>query len=323
MSAVTCNRPTLHILYRPPPLPPISPFFSRQIHFPCSQPPHLRSTLSTGLKSHNRRFMHIFGGVKAHISAWEEEPYEILSSGKKSYLDEQDVVTFLNPPKELIPFDPASYNPAAYLWKKIEDMPEERRHRLLHLLKPRLISRAWEIAGTRYDDPKLSKKSASNLLSIEDDQILLEFYNCRTSGGPWPIAWFNFFKKAIFRSNNGNTYGRFFGGSVLSQFPNSFSPLYFEVRQLREVMPTEQPCDFAYDFGDGLLDLHQYPQGFPTPVKHPYPFDDQVVIYIRHIGPGVLVGQAWQEGKELQQVPRKFCGEILMVKDHSVSRDID
>ncbi|KDO45574.1 hypothetical protein CISIN_1g0214711mg, partial [Citrus sinensis] len=53
--------------------------------------------------------------------------------------------------------------------------------------------------------------------------------------------------------------------------------------------------------------------------KHPYPFNDQVVIYIRHVGPGVLVGQAWQEGKELEQLPQKLCGEILMVKDHSAS----
>lgn len=57
----------------------------------------------------------------------------------------------------------------------------------------------------------------------------------------------------------------------------------------------------------------------PFAVKHPYPFDDQVVIYIRHVGPGVLLGQAWQEGKELEQLPQKLCGEILMVKDHSAS----
>lgn len=49
-------------------------------------------------------------------SAWDEEPYELLSNGKIRYIDEQDVVTFLDPPKELIPLDPASYNPAAYLW---------------------------------------------------------------------------------------------------------------------------------------------------------------------------------------------------------------
>ena len=51
-------------------------------------------------------------------------------------------------------------------------------------------------------------------------------------------------------------------------------------------------------------------------VKHLYPFNDQIVIYVRHLGPGVSVGQAWQEGTKLEQVPQKFCGEILMVKDY-------
>ena len=50
------------------------------------------------------------------MSPWDDNPFEILPSGKKAYLDEQDVVTFLNPPKELIPLDSASYNAAAYLW---------------------------------------------------------------------------------------------------------------------------------------------------------------------------------------------------------------
>lgn len=168
--------------------------------------------------------------------------------------------------------------------KKIEDIPEQRRHRLLHLLNPRfpilhesfflvllwffvqvpflslitlvcnflgtlslyvvarfdsvqigphivcrLISRAWAIAGTRYDDAKLAKKCASNLLSGEARAKSLEYYYCRTSegtsddhlaaasakfslgyfallrkvidinfnmwhAGPFPISWINFFK---------------------------------------------------------------------------------------------------------------------------------
>jgi hypothetical protein len=56
---------------------------------------------------------------------------------------------------------------------------------------------------------------------------------------------------------------------------------------------------------------------FSVTAKHLYPFNDQVVVYIRHLGPGVLVGQAWQEGKALQDVPQKLCGEILMVKDYA------
>lgn len=54
----------------------------------------------------------------------------------------------------------------------------------------------------------------------------------------------------------------------------------------------------------------------PFAAKHPWPFNDEVVVYIRKIGPGVLVGQAWQEGEAVEQVPKKLCGEILMVKDY-------
>ncbi|XP_065878896.1 uncharacterized protein [Euphorbia lathyris] len=200
-----------------------------------------------------------------HPLPWDEKPYEITPTGDKAYLDEEDVVAFLDPPNDLIPLEPASYNPAAYLWKKIEDIPEDRRHRLLALLKPRLISRAWQIAGTRYEDPKLAKKCASNLLSGRDDETSIEFYNCRSSGGPWPIAWMKSFKKAIFRCNNGNTFGRLIGGSIVAQFSNTLSPLYFKVMQRREVMSTEQPCDLAYEMGDGHLTVDNYPQGFPTP----------------------------------------------------------
>ncbi|KAA8540176.1 hypothetical protein F0562_024261 [Nyssa sinensis] len=320
MRATACNYP----LWPRYPSTFSSTRFSRQISFP-NQLLCLLNFKARGL--YGRSSVHSTcgatdGGDKSTsvLSSlqWDDKPYEVLPSGKKGYLDEQDVVTFLDPPKELIPLDPDSYNPAAYLWKKIEDIPEERRHRLLHLLKPRLISRAWEIAGTRYENPKLAKKSASSLLSNGDAVTSLEFWNCRTSGvGPMPIAWINFFKKAIFHCKDGKTYGRLIGGSLTAGFANSFCPLYFMAGQVNEVMSTEQPCDFAYEFGDGLFDIHDYPQDFPKPGKHPWPFNDQVVIYVRHVGPGVLVGQAWQEGEALEKVPQKLCGEILMVKNYA------
>ncbi|CAL5443637.1 unnamed protein product [Camellia sinensis] len=304
----------------------IPPQFSRQILFP-TPPSHLGSTNPNGQGLYFRRSLRSISRAidegkraKASVSSsspWDDKPYELLPDGKRAYLDEQDVVAFLDPPKELIPLDPSSFNPAAYLWLKIEDVPEDRRHRLLHLLEPRLISRAWEIAGTRYEDPMLLKKHASSLLSNGDGAPSLEFWNGRTSGGPIPIAWINFFKKAIFHVKDGMTYGRLIGRSVIAEFASSRYPLYFAVRQHNEVMSTEQPCDLAYEFGDGFLGINEYPQGFPRPAKHPWPFNDQVVIYVRHLGPGVLVGQAWQEGEALEKLPQKLCGEILMVKDYA------
>lgn len=35
-----------------------------------------------------------------------------------------------------------------------------------------------------------------------------------------------------------------------------------------EVMATEQPCDLSYEFGDGVLDIQDYPDGFPKPGNH-------------------------------------------------------
>ncbi|CAI9767112.1 unnamed protein product [Fraxinus pennsylvanica] len=285
-----------------------------QLNFPYHHGKKWRSALTSVSIAEIRRGRTEANSNAKATSSWDEKPYEVLPSGKIAYLDEQDVVAFLDPPRELIPLDPSSYNPAAYLWKKIEDIPEERRHRLLTLLKPRLISRAWEIAGTRYDDAKLANKSASSLLSNQNGISSLEMWNCRTSGGPFPISWIKFFQMALFRYKDGNTYGRLIGGSLLAGIFSSFSPLYFTVREVNEVLSTEQPCDLSYEFGDGLLNLSEYPQGFPKPAMHPWPFNDQVVIYIRHVGPGVLIGQAWQEGESLQQVPKKLCGEILMVK---------
>ncbi|KAI4325200.1 hypothetical protein MLD38_030618 [Melastoma candidum] len=254
---------------------------------------------------------------RGFLSGWDEKPYELLPGGRIAYLDEQDVVTFLDPPKELIPLDPSSYNPSAYLWKKIGEIPEERRHRLLHLLQPRLITRAWEIAGTRFEDAMLAKKTASPMLSgATESTTLVEYYNCRTSGGPQSISWMKSFKKAIFCDSSLRIYGRFYGESVMARITSSSKPLYFVVKQVKEVMATEQPCDLAYEFGDGLWNLNERPEGFPKPEKHPHPFDDEVIVYARYIGPGVLVGQAWQEGKELQQLPQKLCKEILMVKDY-------
>lgn len=68
---------------------------------------------------------------------------------------------------------------------------------------------------------------------------------------------------------------------------------------------------------DPLRALPNLIVAFSVAVKHLYPFNDQVVVYIRHLGPGVSVGQAWQEGKALEHVPQKLCGEILMVKDYA------
>ncbi|KVH92895.1 hypothetical protein Ccrd_005059 [Cynara cardunculus var. scolymus] len=238
-------------------------FHSQIILSPCLHPPHLQAS---NLKLSNNRFPINPTTVSVrwvsttvhslHVSPWDDKPHQLLPGGQISYYDEMDVVSFLDPPKQLIPLDPSSYNPAAYLWKKIDDIPEERRHRLLALLNPRLISRAWEVAGTRYDNPKLAKQNSSILFAGE--------------AGPLAVPWINYFKKALFRCEDGQTFGRVIDASVLRGLSHSFAPLYFTVREVNEVMATEQPCDVAYEFGSGLLDIQEYPQGeTPMAVERP------------------------------------------------------
>lgn len=79
--------------------------------------------LASSRQSYDRKLVEVMklcrlsarGNAKAK-SEWNVEPYAASETGESYYLDELDVVAFLDPPKELIPFDPSSYNPASYLW---------------------------------------------------------------------------------------------------------------------------------------------------------------------------------------------------------------
>lgn len=57
----------------------------------------------------------------------------------------------------------------------------------------------------------------------------------------------------------------FSGGPIGAGLAKFYGPLYFTVRQAVEVMSTEQPCDITFNFGDGLLNLNDFPDGFPQP----------------------------------------------------------
>eukprot|EP01018_Ginkgo_biloba_P007207 Gb_40028 [translate_table: standard] len=252
----------------------------------------------------------------------EEAPYRILPDGSKVYLDELDILALLDPPKYLVPLDKRAFNLAAYFWKKIGDIPQERRYRLLHMLQPKHISRVWEFAGRRYNGESADKNNAASMLpSIKNELLLPEFWTGQINGVPWPIGWMSRFKKAFFLGKDGNVYGQVLpGGFLVRNIANYFSPLYFLVRNASEVVATEEPCDLACEFGEGQVHLLDLPAHFPKPAKHPGPFNDQLVVYIRSAGPGVLVGQAWQEGRELEQVPKKFLGELLLIKDYAITK---
>lgn len=85
---------------------------------PHSQPSnHLKLSTTQRRRLYSvRKTMTTTTVFAVHASPWDDKPYRILPGGEISYYDETDVVSFLDPPKQLIPLDPSSYNPAAYLW---------------------------------------------------------------------------------------------------------------------------------------------------------------------------------------------------------------
>lgn len=79
-----------------------------------------------------------------------ELPYRIVH-GKKFYLDELDIAGLLDGQAYLRPFDRESYDPFAYLWKKIEDIDPERRVRLIEILRARHLRALWKVAQQKLD----------------------------------------------------------------------------------------------------------------------------------------------------------------------------
>ncbi|KAJ7551017.1 hypothetical protein O6H91_07G130200 [Diphasiastrum complanatum] len=219
-----------------------------------------------------------------------EDPYRVLDDGRKVYLDEFDVITLLDPPPSLQPLNRGSYNHAAFLWKKIGDIPEERRLHLFNLLHPKSISRMWAIAGLRYDDPNCFVQDSATMLLGSSMQ---EFQK--------PTLWYG-------RVNEGEY--------IFNTVANALAPLYFQVRPAEKVADSEdEECDLAFDFGNGQLQLKDsLPPHFPAPGKHPQPFNDGLVAYVRPVGPGMLVGQMWyKHGRS--QMPRKFLGEFVLQQE--------
>ncbi|KAG2310468.1 hypothetical protein Bca52824_022025 [Brassica carinata] len=62
-------------------------------------------------------------------------------------------------------------------------------------------------------------------------------------------------------------------GPIVSTLANAFSLLYFEVTKAMDDRATEEPCDIACRFCDGLLDIEDYPQEFSRPARHSYPLN--------------------------------------------------
>jgi hypothetical protein len=57
-------------------------------------------------------------------------------------------------------------------------------------------------------------------------------------------------------------------------------------------------------------------------VSHLWPFNDGAYDYVRVVGPGVIVGRWWIEGKDLETIPKKVA-DFIIVQDFGSMWDIE
>eukprot|EP00850_Spirogloea_muscicola_P023948 SM000410S15573 [mRNA] locus=s410:29643:31922:- [translate_table: standard] len=227
-------------------------------------------------------------------------------------LDEADVVALLTSEAHLQPFDPGE--------KKLAAIPEERRPRLLDLLEPRHLCRMWELAGQR--QPGAAETAAGMLPDpLVDTPLVPEVWDGLVFGLPMPLRWLGRFQKAFFVGSDRQLYGRVIsGGPVLSPIADLVAPLYFQAREdVMDIAATEEVCELSLEYGGGQLALAQpggggLPPSFPMPRRHLHPFSDAMYDHVRAAGPGVLVGQSWQEGRQPDALPRKYLSEFVLVR---------
>ncbi|EFJ15532.1 hypothetical protein SELMODRAFT_445436 [Selaginella moellendorffii] len=244
-----------------------------------------------------------------------DRPYRTIPGLGKFYLDELDVITLLDPPY-LSPLDPASYNHASFIWKKIGDVPEERRARLLELIHPSLMQSMWEVTGKRYDSPKLFAGDAFTLLPAPEieEPYKKTIWHGKVGGDFWPWSWLRDITIEFFVSKDDGIYGQLSCSGLFGSVVSRYMPLYFKVQQAEFVSVTNDECDMVLDFSSGHLHLKdELPSSFRKPEKLSWPLEN-FVAYIRPAGPGVLVGQLWQKRSDAKEAPPLKLGKLVIVK---------
>ncbi|RWW87890.1 hypothetical protein BHE74_00003251 [Ensete ventricosum] len=152
------------------------------------------------------------------------------------------------------------------LKKKIGDIPEERRHRLLSTVKGRKTSYLPSFTSLTF------------LLTLNQDLCLLIGLMTSERLSSMARTERHMDEYLLLMLSNAS------GGSLPFGLDKYYSPLYFKVTPIMEVMSTEQPCDVAYEFGNGLLDPWNIPAGFTKPGKTNQLVDNKL---LNSIGSGI------------------------------------
>lgn len=255
-------------------------------------------------------------GGKYHRLSYENEDWDILE-----LLEDPDLSS--------------NSTTAVDLSEKLEKIQNERGLAHLHtdILRRGDMKSIWKIAGAGYNSWRAAAILPSEPLSPEK-WVGLSWKNKR--GLPWfqSICGLERIPRFPLEGNNLEMLiccGRGINVSVRTViFPEKSGLLRVEMNPADH--PEGERCDLALKFGDAKQLLRQCPLDLikldnaykaewnkalhVIAATDPWPLSHQFVVYIRYIGPNLLVGQSWKVDEE----SKIFCGDILLIKDHAATK---
>eukprot|EP00898_Chlorokybus_atmophyticus_P004015 jgi/Chlat1/4614/Chrsp293S04359 len=236
------------------------------------------------------------------------------------YYDPEEAVArllgFIEQLDDLVSFED-NYTKAGAIWGAIEDIPADKRHLLLERFDARQLERLWGMTEDRTNDEAIRAaiKSGVNVASTlpsfaATEPVLNEGTYDGVSPGVFPLV--KRFQKQFFRTADGKQmYGRVILGFPGGRLLGEIAPLYFRVRRGVTITATDVAADICLVYGTGQLQLRppDIPAGWPMPAPHLYPFNKGLRDYLRLVGPGVLIGQGWNEGGGVEDAWRELYSD--------------
>jgi len=227
---------------------------------------------------------------------WLDHKPIMPPDGSISYVDEKAIQDLLDNCDVSLKPNTTTFSE---ILKHIEK--EGRLHRLCDILEKRHISKIWKMAGYNPTD------SESAMVSLETEKWcgkswkMNEERHLRLSLRGHPrLSLRGSFRMMILGCHNSHDYGVVYPGKSCTEkskflFVVERNPIY--------IWGDVKPCDLAFVFGDGKR------LGYLQQAQQTGSLNDRITVYIRSVGPKVLVGQAWKADN------KKPWRVLLLVKD--------
>ncbi|GAQ89690.1 hypothetical protein KFL_005510050 [Klebsormidium nitens] len=210
-------------------------------------------------------------------------------------------------------------NYGTYFWTKFLEINADERIKFLDWIDHRHMEWLWRLGEQRYSNIGTRMYThAAKLLPVRGVTKVFrpQVWIGKVDGAP---PFFGDFHRVIWVAPDSNMYGRTVllpnRKGWLRRFIDETFPLYFRVKQTNLVVATERPCDMVIEYVTDMSELDgNIPPEYPKPVPPPHPFNDAMKEYMRPLGPGLMVCEAWHEGVSPEATPKPFLKTSVMAR---------